>query len=364
MTQPSFPVALAAAFLLSAAPALADDKPLSIVASVTPAHSLAAMVAGDRAKVTLLVPAEISPHDFAMKPSSARALSESDLVVRIGAGLDEFLDSSIETLSEDAQVVTFGEAAGVALLPTRTETLWETHDDDHGEEHGDHHDDHAEHDGDHHDEHAKHDDDDHHDEHAKHDDDHHDEHAEHKEHDGHGHHDHHDHGPNDPHVWLDPENARAGLAAIAEALIKIDPAGADVYTANAAAADAKLSELQGRVAKRLNPVADKPYAVFHDAYQYLESRFGLTALGSISGIDGAAPSARRLREIQTAIREAEAICVFSEPQFDPGLVETVTAGTDAKGAVLDPLGAAIEPGPDHYIQMMDALADTLADCLG
>lgn len=339
------------AFLLSTALAFpsysgAHAEGVSVTASVAPVHSLAMMVAGDRAKVTLLVPPEVSPHDFAMKPSSARALSKSDLVVRVGAGLDGFLDSSIETLSGDAQIVTFGEVPGVELLPTRTSALWEAHDDDaHDEDH------HAE-DEDHHSAEDAH--------HAEHDDDHHDEQA---DHDEHGHDDHHDHGPNDPHLWLDPANARAGLAAIAEALTEIDAAGAEIYAANAAAADAKLADLQARMAERLNPVSDRPYAVFHDAYQYLEHRFELTALGSISGIDGAAPSPRRLKEIQEAIRESEAVCVFSEPQFDDRLIAAVTEGTEARSAVLDPLGMKIPPGPEQYIGAMDALADSLADCL-
>ncbi len=352
------------AFLLAMALAVpsfsgaqADD--IMVAASIAPVHSLAMLAAGDRATVTLLVPPEISPHDFAMKPSTARALSESDLVIRVGAGLDGFLESSIETLSGDAQVVTLGEIPGVELLPSRTKTHWETHDDEaHDESHGDNDDDHhADGDAEAHESseenaHTEHD--------EEHEDDHHDAHD---DHDEHSHHDHHDHGPNDPHLWLDPANARVGLAAISEALSKLDPAGADVYAANAAAADAKLAELQLRMAERLGPVSDRPYAVFHDAYQYLEHRFDLTALGSISGIDGAAPSPRRLREIQASIRESNAVCVFSEPQFDTRLLEAVTEGTGAKNAVLDPLGATIPPGPQQYIGTMDALTDSLANCL-
>jgi zinc transport system substrate-binding protein len=57
------------------------------------------------------------------------------------------------------------------------------------------------------------------------------------------------------------------------------------------------------------------------------------------------------------------ICVFSEPQFPPKLVETLILGTTAKQGVLDEVGAAIPPGPDHYFALMRGNAESLAACL-
>ncbi len=328
------------------APACADG--VSVVVSVAPAHSLAMMAAGGRADVALLVPPDASPHNFAMKPSAARALSSADIVISVGAGLDGFLDAPIEALGDKALILRLSEAPGVSLLPIRTEALWSA---DNGEVGHDHHaegghsaEDHARHMADpaHRAEHER-------------------RHGSEDDHDGHGH-GHHS-GAIDPHIWLAPANARAWLKAIAAKLAEADPAGAEVYAANAAEADARLAKMEARLGLRLSPVATRPFAVFHDAYQYLERRYGLTALGAIAGVDGAAPSPLRLRDIQGAIRESGAVCVFSEPQLDPRLVAVVAEGTDAKGAVLDPLGAKIPPGPDHYISMMDALADGLAKCL-
>ena len=55
--------------------------------------------------------------------------------------------------------------------------------------------------------------------------------------------------------------------------------------------------------------------------------------------------------------------MFSEPQFEPRLVETVIAGTKARTGVLDPEGAALAPGPELYFQLMEGLADSLVRCL-
>ena len=56
-------------------------------------------------------------------------------------------------------------------------------------------------------------------------------------------------------------------------------------------------------------------------------------------------------------------CVLAEPQYNPGIVATVLAGTDAKTGIIDPLGFNIEPGPNLYIQLIRNMAKTLAGCL-
>ena len=103
--------------------------------------------------------------------------------------------------------------------------------------------------------------------------------------------------------------------------------------------------------------------MFHDAYQYFEHRYGVNAVGAITINPTVRPSARRLGEIQERLEQLDAACVFAEPQFEPTLVDTVIEGTSARTGVLDPLGAAIDAGPDQYFELMNGLADSLADCL-
>jgi hypothetical protein len=95
-------------------------------------------------------------------------------------------------------------------------------------------------------------------------------------------------------------------------------------------------------------VKDRPFLVFHDAYQYLEARFGLNGQGAIVLNPETPPGARRLQEIRHRIDEAGVACVFSEPQFEIGYVRTVLEGTGARTAALDPLGVNVRPGPDAY----------------
>jgi len=241
-------------------------------------------------------------------------------------------------------VVTLADAPGIDWLNVRTGETFEAHD--HAHDHDDAHDHDHGHD---HDKHTHEMDDGHHD-HAGHG----DEHANGKDA---------DHRSRDGHVWLDPENARKMVAEIARVLAEADPANAEKYKSNAARSDADIVALAADIARELEPVKGKPYVVFHDAYQYFERRFGLSALGSITLNPEAKPSAKRLTEIRKKLGALAASCVFSEPQFQAKLVAAVTEGTSARSGILDPEGALVEPGPRAYDTLLRNLATGLKTCL-
>jgi zinc transport system substrate-binding protein len=167
----------------------------------------------------------------------------------------------------------------------------------------------------------------------------------------------------DPHVWLDPENAKVMAKAVAAELGKIDPEHAKTYETNAAAYISTLDQLTADINAETKPIQNKPFIVFHDAYQYFETRFGLTAVGSISDVSATAPSAKRLKEIKDKLEETKAICVFREPQFDAKYVGVVLEGSKAKQGVLDPIGSKLTPGPNAYAELLKNLAKSAIDCL-
>jgi zinc transport system substrate-binding protein len=162
---------------------------------------------------------------------------------------------------------------------------------------------------------------------------------------------------------LSPDNAAVWLDVIAAELSSADPENAGAYFANAAAAKDELEAVSAEVNETLEPVRGLRFVVFHDAYQYFETAFDLPASGAISLSDATDPSPARIAEIQERVAEEGIDCVLAEPQFDPGIVATVMDGTDARTAVLDPLGSDLEPGPDLYPQLLRNLAGSLAGCL-
>ena len=150
---------------------------------------------------------------------------------------------------------------------------------------------------------------------------------------------------------------------IEEALAAADPANASAYEANAKALMSELDGLVAEITTELEPIKGRGYVVFHDAYQYFEKRFGVSAVGSITISPEVLPGAERVSELQAKVRSLEATCVFSEPQFQPKLVKTITENTNAGTGVLDPLGAAIDDGPDLYFTLIRNMAKSLKDCL-
>jgi zinc transport system substrate-binding protein len=171
-------------------------------------------------------------------------------------------------------------------------------------------------------------------------------------------------GVPDMHMWLDPENAAAMADAIAAALGAADPGDAAAYAANAAALKGRLAALGKEMAASLGPLRKVPFIVFHDGYQYLERRFGLTAVGSITIAPEVEPGARRVAEIHDRIKALGVACVFSEPEFVPAIVAVVREGTTARAGILDPLGADLPEGPDLYFELMRRNERALVDCLG
>lgn len=355
----------------------------SVAADIAPVHSLVARVMQGVGAPMQVLPPGASPHGHALRPSEAATLEAADLVVWIGPELTPWLEDAVDSLAPDAARLTLLEVPGITLREFREDEDFTTAAADaHGHDDHDHaHDDHA-HDDDAHDAAAEaaaqdHDDDHAHDDHAHSHDDHdhdHDEaveaaahdHGDDHAHDDHAHDDHaHDHAHDgaDPHAWLDPGNAAVWLDAIAEALAEADPANAALYRTNAAEGRAELAALSGEVAETVAPLAGKPYAVFHDAYQYFEARFGLQAAGTIALSDAASPGPRRLAEVRDRLSDIGAVCVFSEPQFPTGLAETVVEGTPARLGEIDPLGAELEAGPGLYPALIRDVADDLAACL-
>ncbi|WP_159951215.1 zinc ABC transporter substrate-binding protein ZnuA [Rhizobium sp. 18065] len=326
-------------------PALALAAP-QVVVSIKPIHSLVASIMKGVGEPALIVEGAASPHTYSLKPSNARALENADVVFWVGHGLEAFLEKPLEALPAKAKIVELEDAPGLVKLPFREGGAFEAHD--HGE-HGSV-------------EHA----------HSEEGHDHAEEGHDHAEEAGHTGEEHageeraaeeHEHGGTDMHLWLDPANAKAMAAEIASTLIEADPNNKAIYAANAKALDSEIDALDAEIAATIAPVADKPFVVFHDAYQYFEKRYKVRVAGSVTVSPETMPGAERLSQIHAKIAELKAGCVFAEPQFESKLIAVVTEGTDAKSGTLDPEGGALTEGPDLYPLLMRNLATSMAACL-
>ena len=337
-------------------PANAETK---VVASIKPIHSLASYLMDGISKPGLIVDGYASPHGFALKPSHAKMLQEADIIFWVGEDLENFLEKPLKSVAKKAEKIELLEIKGLNKLKFRERNIFEGHEDHGHKEDG--HDDHAKKEDDH-DDHG-HDEDGHkEDEHKEdgHDDHGHDDDG-HKEdgHDDHGH-EGHAHGEFDPHIWLDPMNAKVILKEMTEHLIENDQKNASKYKDNLNKALKDLDKLNKKIKSDLNK--DFKSIVFHDAYQYFEKRYNVNVLGAFTVNTDVLPGAEQLSEIREIIEHDKVTCIFSEPQFNPDIINAVAKDMDIKTGVLDPLGATLNPGKDLYFDLIRNMSKSFKGC--
>ncbi|MBL4739857.1 MAG: zinc ABC transporter substrate-binding protein [Sneathiella sp.] len=277
---------------------------------------------GDTGKAKLLIESHKSPHGHQLKPSLIGILQKAKIVFYIGDILETNLTRAFENLPEMVKKVSMLNQQGLSKFDIREGGGWEGH------------------------EHSSHNDS--------------EDNAHKKSEDEHNH----EHGDlNDPHIWLDPNNAVVMIKAITRELSAIYPENRSLFKRNALSLISDTETMDKEIKALLMPIKDSPFIVFHDAYQYFETHYNLTAVGSIV-LDPTIPtSAKRLRELRQKVASSGVTCIFREPQFSDKLSFVVAEDTAAKLATIDPIGGGLKPGADLYSKLLTRIADGLYACL-
>jgi len=74
------------------------------------------------------------------------------------------------------------------------------------------------------------------------------------------------------------------------------------------------------------------------------------------------PGAEQLSEIREVIEHEKVNCLFSEPQFNPAIIESIAKDTIVKIGVLDPLGASLDKGKDLYFDLIKNISNSFKGC--
>ncbi len=338
----------AAALALSGS-AMADD--FKVVTTIKPLNLIVSELVQGAATSDAILPPGASPHDYALRPSDVKKLNDADLVIWVGPQLETFLTKLMATNPNSFALT---KQAGIDFLNYGAKPS-----DDHGDHAG-----HDDHDG--HGDHAGHDDHDDHGDHGDHDG--HDAHDDHGDHAGHDAHDdhaghHHNHSGLNPHFWMGPKQTIEAANVITEALIKHDPLHKTVYLDNLSAFTTEVNQAVSELNAELKPVSNKGYFVFHDGYGYFEHQFGLNNLGHFTVEPDRKPGAKTLIAIRESLKDKQAYCVFSEPQFSPAVVDSVTKGTEVNIGTLDPMATNVEVGKGGYVRFIKELGQSFTKCL-
>jgi ABC-type Zn uptake system ZnuABC Zn-binding protein ZnuA len=270
---------------------------LQAMATATFLADIAQNVAGDRFTVESLAPPDADLHAFEPTPRDVATVSESDLFILNGGGLEASLEDTLRTAAPDT---TFVEASE-GIIP-RAPQAGEPLDEHEGEAEGG--------------------------------------------------------GEADPHFWLDPTLVVTYVENIRDAFVAADPEGEAEYTANAEAYVAELEELDAWIEARVAtlPEGDRLLVMNHVSHGYFADRYGFRIAGAVipSVATGESPTAKQLAGLTETIRAEDVRAIFVELEENPELADQIAAETGI--AVVDGLRDHSLSEPDGeaatYVDMM------------
>ncbi len=272
-----------------------------VLTSVKPIHLITQELTTGVAKSSYIISAGASPHDYALRPSDIKSIKRANLVIWFGDDLEPFLAKVLES---KRNVITLSQLNSVDFRSYQT-----GHDE--------------------------------------------------KGHDHHGH----NHQGLDPHFWLGPNQAKVVAKEITQQLVKLDPLHSDEYQFNLRRFQSSVDNAIEQITSELASVQGHGYFVFHDAYGYFEETFSLNNLGHFTVSPDRKPGAKTLIGIRNKLHAGNVYCVFSEPQFKPSVIESVTRGTDVAIGQLDPLATEIEEKAGAYAEFISGLGQEFKRCL-
>jgi manganese/iron transport system substrate-binding protein len=170
-------------------------------------------------------------------------------------------------------------------------------------------------------------------------------------------------GKPNPHAWMSPANARIYVENIRRALVKLDPANADTYDANARAYTARFAALEETVRLELEKIPpERRWLVTSEgAFPYLARNFGLKELflWAVNADQQGTP--QQVQKVIDGIRKHRIPVIFSESTVSDKPARQVARETGVRyGGVLyvDSLTAPNGPAPT-YLRMMEHNARTI-----
>lgn len=107
--------------LIACRPSREKDTSLVVVATIAPLASIAQSLVGPRGEVACLLPPGASPHTFEPLPGDVARIARARLLVRVGAGLDEWSEKLLGSDGGTPTIVTFMDLVATEPLPWRSD---------------------------------------------------------------------------------------------------------------------------------------------------------------------------------------------------------------------------------------------------
>ena len=257
-----------------------DGREINVVATTPMIGEFVSQVGGDNINLTVLMPAEVDPHNYDPSPQDAGKIADADLVFYTGL---RYEPSALVKLLENS-------ACSSEVLAEVGENVFPIEFKEEG------HDDHDE--------------------------------------EGHDDHEGHDHGAYDPHFWFDPNRVSYAAEYIESKLVEFDPSNASDYETAGKAYVTELKGLVSQVSELIStiPSQNRKLITTHESLGYLEAKFGLEVLSTIiPSVDSANEiSPSQLVGVIDVIEDNNVKVIFIEAEAPSVYADTIVSETGIK----------------------------------
>ena len=300
-------------------PAEIGGEGLDIVCTLFPAYDFAREIAGEKAKVTLLVPPGSEAHSFEPTPQDIIRIENCDLLICNGGESEAWLEEILAGREKDIPSLVMMDCVDALEEETKEGMQGVSHDHEH---------------------------------------------EEHEEHEEHGHEEEYD-----EHVWTSPVNASLIVSALCERLCAIDPENSGFYRENTGRYQAELQKLDAAFRETVkNGKFDT--LIFADRFpvRYFVEEYGLDYYAAFPGCaDDTEPSARTVAFLIDKVRDEDIPAVLFIEFSNEKMADVICEDTGCEKLLFhschnvsaDQLNAGTS-----YLELMRGNLESLKEALG
>ncbi len=249
---------------------------LTVGVTILPQKYFVERIAGDHAKVIVLVPPGASPHTYEPTPGQLAEISSAGVYFKVGSGI-EFEQAWMDKIAGVNPAMTVVDSSrGVLFLEGAGDEDREGHSHTTGDKAG-----------------------------------------------------------TDPHIWLSLKNARIMAENTEQGLAAADPSHAAEYRANTDSFIRELDTIDMAIARDIAGRNTSAFMVYHPAWSYFARDYGITQIPIEA--DGKEPTAAGVRDLIRQAKEKNITVVFAAPEYSTRSAEVVAGEIGGRVALVSPL---------------------------
>lgn len=300
-------------------PAEIGGEGLDIVCTLFPAYDFAREIAGEKAKVTLLVPPGSEAHSFEPTPQDIIRIENCDLLICNGGESEAWLEEILAGREKDIPSLVMMDCVDALEEETKEGMQGVSHDHEH---------------------------------------------EEHEEHEEHGHEEEYD-----EHVWTSPVNASLIVSALCERLCAIDPENSGFYRENTGRYQAELQKLDAAFRETVkNGKFDT--LIFADRFpvRYFVEEYGLDYYAAFPGCaDDTEPSAKTVAFLIDKVRDEDIPAVLFIEFSNEKMADVICEDTGCEKLLFHSchnVSADQLKAGTSYLELMRGNLESLKEALG